>query len=220
MCRILGMLGKRRLVIVSPYASASMILVAKAVVEALRRYERIILVDGGGFRPEALEALGGRVVLDRVLVQEPGEKLHSPPLPVAAYNAGGFLQDIPADRLLAASVLSSSDVPRSLKRSVLRVSRISPGLYLLKMGGRACLAEISVGRVAPARPRGLEARALSLLSRLVAEYGAVEVRDAVSALSSELGVDRGRARRILVGLAGKKLVSIEKGFVLVDYTLG
>ena len=218
MCWILELIGKRRLVAASPYAAASMILAAAAAVRGLERSRAVVLIDGGGFKVEVLENLGGPSVLGRILVTRdvPGE---GPGDPIVAYNAGLFLHLIPSDRILMATVERLEEVPRHLRRYVVRVQRLSGHTYLLRLGRQACLAEIRASGITPLRPRGYEARALSLLSRASVEYGPLTVRDAVDILSSELGVNRRRARSIIIGLARKKLVVVEKGQVLVEYSI-
>ncbi len=215
MCRLLSLLGRRRIILVSPYASASMVLVAKAIVEALHTYGSIGLVDGGGFRVDVLENMGGPDILGRILVYK--GMLPSSNIPLALYNAGSLLSLAPVDRLVVASVLRPGEVPGKLRRDVVRLQRVSGSLYLLRGGRDACMVEISGGKISEAKPRGYEARALSILMHASVEYGPLSVRDAVDVLSSELSMDRSRTRMLLSRLAERRLITVEKGFVLVEY---
>ncbi|MET1159748.1 MAG: hypothetical protein ABWW65_02195 [Thermoprotei archaeon] len=65
------------------------------------------------------------------------------------------------------------------------------------------------------KPPGILGRAYEVLANALIEYGELSIRDAVVVLSSELGIDKKKAREIVYMLASKGFMSIEKNRIII-----
>jgi len=65
------------------------------------------------------------------------------------------------------------------------------------------------------RPFGVYGRAYEVLRRAIVEYGELRIRDAVLVLTSELGLDKSRARIILSKLLSEKYFKVDKGRITI-----
>lgn len=93
------------------------------------------------------------------------------------------------------------------------IDRIDERTYIMRMqGGRTLRILVNPeGLRFIDKPEGAYGRAYDLVTGLMAEHGEVTVKDAVRAISLELGVSREAARRILYRLVEERYLRIVRG---------
>ncbi len=125
------------------------------------------------------------------------------------------LRKIPENTWLATYVRSGR---RALGDAVMcTVVSIDAGKYAMLCRDLNIACFKFVGERIAEESCGLEVEALKVLSSYQREFGSLTVRDAVNALSLELGISRDEARRVLGRLKLMKVIDLKKGFVELKY---
>ncbi len=219
-CRIIELLGVRRMVVKCPYGWVGVLLSAEAALRAAQRRGGAVILHDGRFRADMLariaETRGLEALLDHIYVAEAPPL--PPSLPVVIYGVEGVGLDAVyglLDRVVLVVAEKVGRLPRILRALSVRVSRLSESRYKLSWSQGVCIVRVSGKGLVEEEPRGLLGRALSILMQATVEFGPLSQRDAVDVLSHRLGMRRGEARRLLVELARRGFISVEDGQVNV-----
>ena len=219
-CRILEVLGVRRLVVRCPYGWVGILIASEAALRAARRRGGVVVFHDGRFRADLLfsvaEARGLREVLDKVYV---ATSLPIPSrIPVVVYGLEGLGMETLyglLDRVVLVVADKVGRLPRILRATSVRVSRISENRYKLTWSQGTCVVKATSRGLVEEELGGLLAKALSILMQATVEFGPLSQRDAVDVLCRRLSMKRGEARKILVELARRGYIGVEGGQVNV-----
>ena len=224
MLKILSDLRERkRIILVSPYASANMVFLFEALLAVSDLYEHIGVVEGIPVRIELLEKIAiskgydPEKILDKTVVFKPGFK---PTMPVLVYGLENI--DYKSLKLLSykfvfGTTTKLGNLSRILYARRARLDQVG-NEYILTYGyGKTRLKITDKGiEVVSSAPPGILGRALSEIMRAIAEYGPLKKKDAVYVLVGSLGVDKRYAQALIVKLAEKKYIKIEYGYIIVE----
>lgn len=219
-CRIIELLGVRRMVVKCPYGWVGVLLSAEAALRAAQRKGGAVILHDGRFRADLLASMAEARRLEGLLgyIYVAEAPPLPPSLPVVVHGVEGVGLDTVyglLDRIILAVAGKAGRLPRLLRALSVKVSRLSESRYKLSWSQGVCIVRASSGGLVEEEPRGLLGRALSILMQATVEFGPLSQKDAVDVLSHRLGMKRGDARRLLVELARRGFISVEGGQVNV-----
>ncbi len=218
---------RRRIILVSPYASANMILLFEALLVVSDLYDHIGIVEGLPIRIELLEKIAVNKgydpdeILEKTVVFKPGFK---PTVPVLVYGLENI--DYKSLKLLSyrfvfGTTIKLGELPKILYARRARLEQVGKEYILIYGYKRTRLRITDKGvEVVSSIPSGILGRALSELLKAIAEYGPLKRSDAVYVLVGSLGIDKRYAQTLLAKLVEKKYIKIEYGYIIVeDYSM-
>ncbi len=219
--------NRKRIILISPYASANMVFLFEALLAVSDIYEYIGIVEGMPVRIDLLENIASRKgyepenILKKTVILKPGFK---PTIPVLVYGLENI--DSKSLRLLSyrfvfGTTTKLGELHRILYARRARLEQVG-GEYILTYGYKRIRLKITEKgiEVVSSTPPGILGRALSELMKALTEYGPLRRSDAVYVLMGSLGVDRRYAQAILAKLVEKKYVKIESGYIIIeDYSI-
>ncbi len=214
---------RKRVILVSPYASANMIFLFEALLAVSDLYEHLGIVEGIPVRIELLEKIAlskgyePEKILDKTIVFKPGFK---PTIPVLVYGLESI--DYRSLKLLSykfvfGTTTKLGNLSRILYARRARLDQVG-NEYILTYGYKKTRLKITDKgiEVVSSAPPGILGRALSEIMRAIAEYGPLKKKDAVYVLVGSLGVDKRYAQALIAKLAEKKYIRIEYGYIIVE----
>lgn len=215
--------NRRRIILVSPYASANMVFLFEALLAVSDMYKYIGIIEGMPIRIEVLENIAlsrgyePDKILNKTIVFKPGFK---PTIPVLVYGFENI--DNKSIRLLSYKLIFGTttklgDLHRILHARRARLEQVGKE-YILTYNYRKTRLRISEKgiEIISTMPSGILGRSLSELMKAIAEYGPLRRNDAVYVLVGSLGIDKRYAQALLAKLVEKKYIKIEHGYIIID----
>lgn len=196
----------RKILIDSPYSTASMALAAEIGCRCAEK--ACIAVSHGSEQLAALLRCGHVYIADSVYGLEACEGLKILLLFTTPHQVKELLERvdvIAAPRIRRGSAWGQGVVyVRVRRRGAIYVAELLNRTYMFVVRG----GEVSDYRLSPELEKALRALEEATLS-----YGTLSVRDAVTVVSSALGLSKSEARRVLAALRELGVVRIEGGVV-------
>jgi len=195
--------------VVSHYMSIKIRLLLE-VVESRGR-QHVTVLDPGGSLAQYAGELSRLTTPTASQAGQDGGNLLVVFEPTPSIDLGG-LADNYSNILVFTTPGSRVKIPLFFKR--IYISRINQETYLvrIKPGNKTLRLVTGPGGIRVVdKPLGIHGEAYSIVTRLMAEYGEILVKDAVRTLMLELGVDKETARRILYKLIEEKYLRVVNG---------
>ncbi len=215
--------NRRRIILVSPYASANMVFLFEALLVISDMYEHIGIVEGIPVRIDVLEKIASSKgyepdkILNKTIVLKPGFK---PTIPVLVYGLENI--DDKSLRLLSykfvfGTTTKLGELHRILYARRAKLEQVGKE-YILTYNYKKIRLKITEKgiEVISSTPSGILGRALSELMKAIAEYGPLKRNDAVYVLVGSLGIDKRYAQTLLAKLVKKKYIKIEYGYIIIE----
>lgn len=135
-----------------------------------------------------------------LIVFEPGEEIEFDPL---VKNYGNIL--------VFTTPGSKARIPRFFAK--IYIDKIDEDTYLMRMWrGRTVRIHVGIDRLRIAsKPEGVYGQVYDLLRKLMIEYGEITIKDAIRAVSLELGVEKKVARQIIYKLLKERYFRVVHG---------
>ncbi len=215
--------SRKRVILVSPYASANMVFLFEALLVVSDMYEHIGIVEGMPVRIDLLENIASSKgyepdkILSKTVVFKPGFK---PTIPVLVYGLENI--DNRSLRLLSYKFVFGTtsklgELHRILYAKRARLEQVGKEYILTYNYKRTRLKITEKGiEIVSSAPPGVLGRALSELMKAIAEYGPLKRSDAVYVLVGSLGIDKRYAQALIAKLVEKKYIKIEYGYIIVE----
>lgn len=211
---IVELLLSGRNLVVSRSLNSLLKLVYSLVAEISRTSRNVVIVDERGYVARYLpQDFPGDVVLTLSLEDACREE-HNTVLVVAPRNLSALVKC--KSRNLV--VFSRASRDQGLKGFTRFYLRKVPGVneYLLECFDRGVTTRVGLepgGLTVIESPPGIQGLAYEALKNALSAFGELTVKDAVLVLSKELGLDKKKARAVLVALAKRSYIRVYKGRV-------